>query len=398
MQIEVLHPDYIESVLNYTFESLEEATYVINLSYITTFNIFDEKTLLPFDFADPTSVTCLVFCEDKTEYYDVNSSVDEVPITCDYIKIKFVLEYPEGVSYYRKYLIEDGDLFNQSIYLIDASDTPYVYTAFIIDDLLGKYENPSIWIKKMLSSGTEVIQSANIDIENKVGSYLIENDEYVIEVHSDNLPIQIIGEYDADEGEDKSINMYDINLASDPTGFSQSVTYTMKVINDTDTNISSVLFTYYDKDELTDSVQFRVYADRLNGTLIYESASYVNVSEVASLLFPLTGYENRTVVSEIEISHQDAGAQTVSRLLNKVWLVTLPMQKYITQESMNWFFIIFLSVIAIMSTSATSTAGLVVAGLAIIFRLFGWMEVSGGVLALAFLISLLDFFAKQGGR
>ncbi len=54
-------------------------------------------------------------------------------------------------------------------------------------------------------------------------------------------------------------------------------------------------------------------------------------------------------------------------------------------------FIIFLSVIAIMSTSATSTAGLVVAGLAIIFRLFGWMEVSGGVLALAFLISLLDF-------
>jgi hypothetical protein len=76
---------------------------------------------------------------------------------------------------------------------MDITDTAYVYTAFIIDDLLGKYENPSIWIKKAISEDVVVIQSDFTDIEDKVGSYLIENDEYIIE--ASNTTSYTAGEY-----------------------------------------------------------------------------------------------------------------------------------------------------------------------------------------------------------
>jgi len=192
--------------------------------------------------------------------------------------------------------------------------------------------------------------------------------------------------------------MYDVNLDSDPTGFSQSVSYTMRIINDTETNESAVQFAYTDLDELTESVQFRVYADRLNGTLIYESDVYHNTSEIGSLIVPLTGYENRTVVGDIEIVHAEAGTQHASKLLNKDWGIGMGLQDHVSQEFLNWFFIILLSVVAIMSSIKTSMSALVVTALAFVFMLFGWMAISGGVLALAILISLLDFLAKRKGR
>jgi hypothetical protein len=392
--VDAQKPPYIRNIEPMTFDYKEEEMYTIEMPYYSTLNIIDEKTLLPFDFADPASVEFLVFCPERTESYFLDNSTIDVPINCDYDKFKFILTYAGGTGYYRSMLVDHEDSFNQTVYLIDITDTAYVYTAFIVDDLLSRYENPSIWVKKAISEDVVVIQSDFTDIEDKVGTYLIENAEYIIEVHSDNNPIEVIGSYGADVGEDKIISMYDINLDSDPNGFYQSVSYTMRVVNQS--NQTGVMFSYFDAENKTDDVQFILYADRYNGTVIYTSDLYENMQSVGSLFVPLNGYENTTIAAEIILNHEEEGEKSISRLMNKEWRVPLPLQEHVSQNFLNWFFVILLSVVAIMSSKGTSIPTLAITGVALLIVLFGWFEVSISVLAIAVLFGIIEAVKGRG--
>jgi hypothetical protein len=376
----------------YTYDYKEVTTETIYVSYYITFDIYDEDTLEQFDFTNPTTTEFKVFCLDSTtKTYPITNTTNtsiKLLIECEYEKFKFILTYPLAVSYYRKLILPFEETLNQTVYLIDISSTSFVYTAFIIDDLLGEYDNPSIWVKKNMEDEVTVITSDYTDIENKLGTYLIENDEYIIEVHSDNHPIQVIGLYGADEGQDKIINMYDVSLETEQEGFFQNARYTIAIVNES--NISSIIFSYNDPENLTDSVQFKAYRDRLHGTLIYESEVYTNITNLGAIMFPITDYLNYSLAGEIIINHQTAGLQTVAKLVNKNWGISLGIEDYVSQEFMNWFFIILLSIVAIYTSARTNIMGLVISGIALIFMLFGWFQVSAGVLGLAILISILS--------
>ncbi|MDD3267609.1 MAG: hypothetical protein PHC75_10575, partial [Burkholderiales bacterium] len=232
------------------------------------------------------------------------------------------------------------------------------------------------------------------DIEGKVGAYLLENDEYVLEVHSDNRPDEVIGSYSADIGEEKIISLYDVELASEATGFDQNVRYTINLQNVS--NATSIVFAYFDGEELTDSIQFKVWENRYNDTLLYTSPVYTNTSQFGHLVWDIVGYENSTLVGELIIQHQVEGEVHIARTVKKEWTLALPLMDYVSQEFMNWFFTIFLSIVVIMASANLSMTALAIIGLAVLFVLFGWYGLSFTALGFALLVALIEIWAKRG--
>ena len=170
----------------------------------------------------------------------------------------------------------------------------------------------------------------------------------------------------------------------------------MDVYNHSDEK--SVRFLYSDSEDKTESVQFSVYLNNLNGTLIYQSSVYTDIANFGVTFFPLGVYENESLAVAIDIVHEEEGSLRVATLLNKNWKLSLGIEEYVSQDFLNWFFILLLSVIAIYASVKTNMVGLAITGLALLFVLFGWFTLSMSVLGLAIVISLLDGLANRGKK
>ena len=366
-----------------------------NIGITTTLNLIDEKTLQPFDMTPLEEMKLLIYCQnpDRTEEHEILVNQYEINITCLYEKIKFQLDYGDGLSYYRNIISPEGNTNNQTIYLIDADNTFFLYSSFGIDDLLGKYINPSIWIKKQIEDKTVTIQSDFTDIENKVGLYLIRESEYIIELHSNNQPVKLIGRYTADQPAAKTINMYDVSLAIDePQGYYQNVLPIARQINDS--GIKSIQFSYQDPENKTTELTFKLYANNMEDEPIYTSQTYTSITHLQAIVAIPEQYENTTIISEI-LTVYEGEEKSVTRYHNENYKVKLGILEHINQQFLNWFLLIILSIIAIYSNVKTPGMGLAITLIALAFVLFGWIQISLGLLVVAILISLVEFMAKQ---
>lgn len=386
-----------ENSFNYTFDYLDEYTVTEDVSYVLIVNLINEETLEAFDFNGTDTVQFLVECDDRTLYFDFTNSTEEVPITCTYERIKVAITYPleTGADYYRNLLVDYTEASEVDIYLIDMLSTPYIYTNFIIDDLLSEYYNPSIWVKKLTQNETVVIHSDVVDIENKIAAFLIRNHEYIIEVRSDNRPVQVIGRYSADFGAEKVISLYEVSLQTDSDDFFREVYYSANIINNTVDGNQSVVFSYHDESENTKSVQFSVYLDREGGTLIYQSTNYTDINSIPSLVFDLAEYSNRTIVTKIDAIHYDYGRKELSTLANvnfAIREVPNTVAEIAGEHFLSWFLLLILSTVAIYVNINSGWGPILIVGVALLFSLFEWFEVSITVVALLLLIGIIDVF------
>jgi len=391
---------YLNTTKTYDFEFKEENTIDVYANYISNITFYDEDTLEQFDFNNTVESKLLIQCDNYTKTYDLNNSNIEIPITCNYDKFKVETDFSTGSgiqSIYRNLLVPYNESFNIEMYLIDVTNpTLFVYSTFIADDLMSKYDDINVWVKKSTDEGIITISSDYVDMTDSFGAYFIENDQYVIEIRSSNRPTEILGTYTADFGEDKVLSLYDISLAEDASGEYNNVRYTMKTTKEN--NETYAVFGFTDYEDKTESVIFRVYEGRLNGTLVYESQEYNNINDIGVVKIPLSEYENSTIIGDIEYVHSETGKQSVSRTMNTDFGIDLGITEYVSQNAINWFILLLLSVVALFSTYTTSWSSLGVALLAVFFTIVGWLEVSLGVAVLALLIGFLDMLSKKKGR
>lgn len=392
----VAAPDYKTYNNTFSLTLKQNLTLYISLPFVALFNFYDERTLELFNISSADKVNFLLFCPTTTYTTLITNTTQSIPIDCNYTKFKLVLDY--GVtSYYRTFILEPENVFNQSIYLIDLTTTQYVYNSLIVDDLLSDYENPSVFVKRLINDELVIITSDFIDIENKIGAYLIENREYIIEVHSDNNPIRVIGFYSADIGGDKILRLYGIDLASQPSGWTNSVSYATTMANISGN--MTVLAVYDDLENQTNSVTFNVYSGSYPGGAVVHTSIVNNASEI-EFTWDATaaGYENDTLYSELVIDHQSEGLRTFVRLVNEITRIPLAILNHISPQFMNWFITLFLGVLAIMATISTANhVSMVLIGFAALFVLFGWYQLAWGIIALAGVIALLSLL-KQGDK
>lgn len=387
---------YINSSYNFSITYLENKTIYIDMPFYATFHLYDEKTLGAFNMSGPSRMVFQLYCPTETVSTLLNSSMVNftIPITCDYDLFRFQLDYG-ATSYYRTFILNPDEAQDVNIYLIDTLTTQSVYNSLVADDLLKKYVNPKIYVLKIIGNETVQITASPTDIEQKIGAYLIENNQYIVEIHSDNFPVYSIGIYSADSSGTKNIRLYNVGVFDDSAVNATGPIYYMSISNTTGDQIAFAK--YRDDDNLTTTVTFNLY-DESSPFPIYTASStaqdvifYYNVTpyyNVSSIYGEILA--TRTSTIQPSIQYKD--------IIHEVSQISMGIFDYVSRDTVNWFLIILLGMLAIMGTIQTANyVSIAMIGLAALFVAFGWLTISAGVLALAGLISLIALL-KEGER
>ena len=376
----------------------QNITYTYNMNYWSTFNLVDERTLLPFNMSSATSVTFLLFCTDRTDQWTINTTSQLIPISCNYIKYKFVLIYGTQ-SYYRTYIVSpSGEDFNRTIYLMDLTNTQSEFNDFRIDDLLNTYQNPSIYIKKIIGNTTAIITSDYTDVEGKIGAYLIQNQEYIVEIHSDNQPVMDMGKYSADIAGEKILRLYTIGIGpSQVANWGNSVLTATGMVNESGT-MWAIAY-YNDTSNQTASVTWTLYPRNYGETPIFQDI--VTNENNIEFRYNATDYLSEPIVSVLDVDYKSGSVHQVGQV---IWSVTqIPLDVindlHISRAFLDWFITLLLGSLALMATIRTANAmSLVLIGGATLFVLFKWFSLSWAILILAAIVALISFLKSEDKR
>jgi len=384
-------PGYYNGSYSFTISYQQIYNYTIDVSYPATFQLYDEKTLGEFNISSATVVNFLLFCPGSTYYTVVNSTNFTVPITCDYLSFKFELTYGTN-SYYRSFILTPDETNNVPIYLIDASNTVYIYNSLVADDLLKSYVNPSIYVYKNIGNRTVQITANYVDITQKVGAYLIANNQYTVVIKSDNNPDYSVGIYAADASGTVSIKLYSVSLYYSEQGDRNPVFYSARIDNSTGDHL--VLGSYVDTQNQTASVQFNVYA----GNSLIDSQGVLNTKNAVFTSNVSAYYNISTIYGEFIITRNTTGTIQQKSILHEVTEISLGILNYVSQDTINWILIILLGVLAIIATMQTANyVSIALIFLASLFVIFGWLTISASVLAIAGFVALISLL-KEGER
>jgi len=367
-------------------------TYIYGLNYTTNFLLLDESTFGLFNVSSPERIQFTLFCNDGvTEVSTINETVFNYTIGCDYIKYNFILEWEDGTTYYRTFIGDEGPGVNNSIYLIDVATTSYIANTFTIDDLLTKYENVSIWVKRNILGTNEIITSDFIDVEQKIATWLMTNREYTIEVHSSNNPIKVIGAYTASTTGNKAIKLYDITLLNPPVTYDANVVYGIQSETNHTDNESLLHFVYEDYEGLTNNVTFELFN---NSEMITPFATYTSTANEVSYTFNSTNLVNENIYGKIASVRNGTEHEYVS-VLYQATIFGRAFVKYMGKNVLNWFFIILLSTISIFASVSTANyMGLVICGVGLMTAIFGWFGLSFGLIGFGIVVAVISLFSK----
>jgi len=377
---------YITTTVEHILTADVDDSLTINMSVYSMFNLYDEKTLEIFNISSPNEITLATYCSDTTRLTTITNETTLILFDCDFEKFKIILDFGDAV-YYRTFLYDITELENLSIYLIDLTTTQALYNSFSIDDIIGIYDNPSIYIKKRIDDKIEIITADYTDIENKIGAYLIENNEYIVEVHSDNQPLLILGTYSADSTGEKVLTLNEVTIVpGNNLNFENNVYWYAGIYNIS--NTTYVRGRYIDLGNLTTSVTFYVWLDEFNGTILYVSP--IVDSYDIEWLWNASAHNESTLVAGFYISHPELSNHWVGRVVQVYQTISLGIEQYLNSYTLNWFFTLLLGTIALMATIRTANyVSMLLVGMGGLFVMFGWFSLTWVVLALAGLFSLL---------
>ena len=379
--------------LNYNVET----NLTIDMGFYANFTLYDEQTWGFFNVTGHDRVNFLIYCtDDSTNSTVLNEISTLIPVMCPYTK--FQIKVFEGNDdYYRTYLINASALVHFDAYLPDLHTTSVIYNGLIADDLLNKYDNIQIWIYKYIGAHKTVITSDSLDLEGKVGAYLIENDQYLIEVHTSNYGVLNYGYYSADVSGDKIIRLYDINI---PTETTEKFADTNVVIGSSYINVSGENLTYafgmlYDDKNITNNVTFNIYQNTYSGAPILTYNQEGGGTQTFTLI-NLTSFLDDTLYGEMIVTYRDGEQTLTTNTIHTAQRLFLPLQQYVSAGFLNWFFLILLGTVAIMATmKSANLTGMMLIGMAGLFVLFGWFTISATVLGLALIIAIFTLFKSM---
>lgn len=392
--INITHSFYEPYNGEFTIAAEVNVTMVYNLSNLANLTIFDEATEGLFNLSSADSIEILVFCPDRTYSIDINATTTIFPVSCEYTKFKFILDY-DGTTYYRTLIIPPEDIYDIPLYLINLDTDTAIYSTFTINDLYNDYDGASIYIKKAIGNGTFIITADFVDIENKIGTYLIENNEYILELHSINQPLRVLGVYNADVAGDKNIRVYDIVIDSFSESASTTITWGMQIQNRTG-NDSYVEAFYRDTGNNTNSVIFNVWEDAYGDVNLFSHTTTGNATYI-EYEFNVTSYMDSNLFGTFTIINTllTPNNQTFGKILNAPTEIIVSMFDDLRPNTLQWFFTLLIGSIALAASIKTGNyVSLLVVGIAALFTAFGWYTINVGILALLGLVSILTIFKK----
>lgn len=374
-----------------TSATLGDYAYEINFPATYRFEFWDEKTIMPFNMSSFDNMQFQVYCPDTTQIYELTSTSQNYTqdIDCFFTKLRFQLQY--GTDVYYRTLILPYTGVEKNVYLLDLTNTTSVFNTFTVFDLLGTYENVSLFFEKRINSDTEQIIGDYVDAEGKVPAYLMLAGDYIIKLKSDNMPERVIGTYTADTAGDKIIRLFDISLATtikDYDGAASSYIYK--------TNESGSLYiraAWNDTTSTTTGVAFNVY-NSTGENLVTQTSTASNV--LFSYAIP-SAYNRDNLRITLNITNPTWGARDYSRTIKPITSITLP-GTFDSPYTLKFIIFGVLIVFALMFTVTTANWGaLILVGIAGILSYLGIFVIAAPILGLAAMLAIFQVY-KSGDR
>lgn len=382
---------------NYTITSNGIYTYTFYVYANFTLFIKDEATKDTFNISSPSSLQQYIFCEDNTIIItDVTSNSTSFTAPCVFTKIKYIVNYPTD-RYYRTLLPRAFNLTtgNISVWLINLDTTQTVFNTWELFALNEEFDNVRVYFKKFIDTEEFIITSDYLDVEDKIGTYLMLGEEYTIEIEADNLATRSLGFYSADAAGDKVLRLFDVYYnPTDLAGYYLNNSWYVSVDNTTDPKRVKVSYLSTDVDTAT----LTVYNESISGTMLYTTTA----SGDSGIIYytPSVAYENYTFLVELNITKTDGTSSntTFTKLIKTNARIALDLITfgYITDEWLFMFVAILLSVVALsFSIPTANVGGIIFIGLGGLFYWLGWFYISTGVLSLAVIIAVGSFIKNK---
>jgi hypothetical protein len=255
------------------------------------------------------------------------------------------------------------------------------------------------------------ITADEVDAEKKISAYLLKDNEYQLELRSDNQPVRVLGSYIATTEGDKVLHVYEIQSRPGPgvQTYRNGVTVFMGTGNVSD---SEFFFgVYNDSFNKTTSVELFVYKMNISGDILLHAQ--VNDSQMFATL-NLSAYENFTIVSRMVII-DSYGHTSFMNTVRKFIPGNAIITEFITtlanvtaddeegaKMSIKWFFLILFSLLALTATMATAEyMGLALIAIIGIIMVLGWFSLSigsVGLLGVGLLVVIISFMKKKGSE
>jgi hypothetical protein len=390
----IIKDGYGNGSITFTLNFKETKIIVYDLSFIANFFLIKEEDNTEFNISGPTKIEFQLHCPNSTIITIINDTTPNIPITCNYLDFTFFLTYTDA-TYYRSFLLSPTEASNYSIYLFDGINTPSVAVTLILDDLLDTYVNPSVWIYKYIEGNYVQISSAYLDLETKMVGYLIQNNQYIVELHSDNKPTRIMGNFVATISGTKSLRPYSFGVGAPTNSVENNLTIAQFIGNVS--GVPTVLSSYNDSTKLTTNVVHRV--DELVAGAYINRFSSTSTESDFSVEFNAENYTNsnlRSCFTYTRFKYLDGPTETKTtcKVVYTPNTSALTIKPFLGDGMfVSWAIVLLISFIAVAATIKTGDIvalfGLGLAGILMYFGLFKFPAWALAGLIVIAVISLL---------
>jgi hypothetical protein len=398
------NPSIVPQTVAFTLDMMSNTTIVWNGSIRINVTLWDEGTFGPFDVSSPDRLILYVFCTDKVAQSNVTSNTLIVPIDCDFTKIRFQLDYGTKGSYYRTYLwaFNDTDK-NKKAWLVNLNSNDTVVASVMqLYDVIQEYTNPQIRLYRYINGTEEQILGDYADIEGKITAYLMQNQEYVLKIVSDNKGTRIMGNYFADSARSIVIRLNNIDLTQNLFPFGSNVNSYSYLVNNS--GVVQVIMGHDDTLSGGDnfgSVEYTIRLDNETGPIVFTTTSSDTIAQVAYTV-PVA-YENSTFVTKANFTKTDGSHVVVGNALRslKNLLNIRQNMKFTAADTLNWIVYLFVLGAGFAFSIGTGYIGSFLVGAFLAFATFThWLQFpaganSGWFTAIFIVIALIQFFFAQ---
>jgi hypothetical protein len=369
---------YIENftIFNYTAKGV----YTKNITLSNGGSIFlkDEQSEGYFNISSPSFITEYIYC-DTGAVYSINITGVSLtyPLFCNTTKIKFVVIYPTD-RYYRTILTNKTNISNTTIWLINLDTTQMIFNTFEIFDLTNEYHNISLYLTKNINFVDYFITGDYIDVEKKIGAYLMLGEQYTLHIESNEQPTRVFGSYTANEAGNKVIKLLELTTGAVPTGEYENNYWYVDLTNGTP---KQLVVTYNSTPDLS-VFNLQIYAlNYSNNSFAMPIFNTNSMTQSGQIINDIpTPYENFSLLVKSTFFKTDGSKInfTTTEYQNEgrvSFILNMISAGYVTRDTVNWWGMGFVSVIALIFGALSSGYGAIIVVVVVIvlgmFKILG---------------------------
>lgn len=344
--------------------------------------VYDEST---GESVLPSDVT--VYNEDVSRSATINGSTNIS--TLDYGNFttgKYIVRVSADGYYTRRSiaLIDIETISSLNVYLPDVNET-VIFDQFILTDntLLYELSNCIIKLDKPLPNGTDTVFSSYFDFDGVASTYLIATDQYILYIET---PDSVISYGWLTPDADGQIEI----VITDPIEdlLDDWLSYSL-----TKSDAGSISLSYVSEVDIGTAV---FYVNTTEGATMYTASISANSGS-----FTYAADVNESYWVSFTVDNVDGDVKTITRLIfwneEGVQPVRMPL---LPDGAPDWFYNLLsvgtvLIVILLFSQIRADTACVIGAAFSGLFWYWGWMKVSGIVIAVAALIAIAAIMYKS---